>query len=124
MVATGGEGEGLEGESSQRGDGDGEATAATRMGAATATARDGGGVGLVRRRRRSIGKKQRGKNEIFRSAVYIEGTFSTGWSHQPVLKACFGQAKRREATPFSTGWWNKPVLKAPPLVPVYATTRY
>ena len=27
MVATGGEGEGLDGESSQRGDGDGEATA-------------------------------------------------------------------------------------------------
>ena len=58
-------------------------------------------------------KKQR-ENEIFVSVVYIEGTFSTGWSHQPVLKACFGQAKRREATPFSTGWWHKPILKAPP----------
>ena len=37
MVAAGGEGERLEGESSQRDDGDGEAMAATGTGAATAT---------------------------------------------------------------------------------------
>ena len=53
------------------------------------------------------------ENEIFASVVYIEGAFSTGLCHQPVLKASFGQPKRREATPFSTGWWHKPVLKAP-----------
>ena len=39
------------------------------------------------------------ETEIFVAVVYIEGTFSTGWSHQPVLKACFGQAKRREPHP-------------------------
>ena len=117
--------------------------AATGTGAAT-----GMGAGPGRRRRRgrrrgrggdgdgvdrsgraggaSMGKqrKKQRENDIFVSVVYIEGTFSTGWSHQPVLKVCFGQAKRREATPFSTGWWHKPVLKAPPLVPVCATTRY
>ena len=47
---------------------------------------------------------------FFEAVSYIQGTFSTGWSHQPVLKVCFGQAKRREAPP-------------PPLVPVGGTNR-
>ena len=102
----GGDGDGG-GDGDRGGDGDG----VDRSGRA-------GGASMGKQR-----KKQR-ESEIFVSVVYIEGTFSTGWSHQPVLKACFGQAKRREATPFSTGWWHKPVLKAPPLVPVCATTRY
>ena len=55
-------------------------------------------------------KKQR-ENEIFASVVYIGEAFSTGWSHQPVLKANFGQAKRREDEAFSTGWSHQPVLK-------------
>ena len=64
------------------------------------------------------------ETEFFVSAIYIGGAFSTGWSHQPVLKVSFRQAKRREAHPFSTRWWHQPVLKTPPLVPVGATTRY
>ena len=47
-----------------------------------------------------LGKKQR-ENEIFVSVVYIEGTFSTGWSHQPVLKACFGQGRCDKFSPTS-----------------------
>ena len=49
------------------------------------------------------------ETEFFVSAIYIGGAFSTGWSHQPVLKANFRQAKGRETAP---------------LVPVGATTRY
>ena len=48
MVAAGGEGEGLEGESSQRGDGDGKATARRRPGAVTG---QGGDAGTARRGR-------------------------------------------------------------------------
>ena len=64
------------------------------------------------------------ETEFFVSAIYIGGAFSTGWSHQPVLKANFGQAKRRETRAFSTGWWLQPVLKGNTLVPVGATNRY
>ena len=49
------------------------------------------------------------ETEFFVSAIYIGGAFSTGWSHQPVLKANFRQAKGRETAP---------------LVPVRATNRY
>ena len=85
--------------------------------ALTGKARDDGGR---RRGRRSRGEE----TEIFVSVVYIGGAFSTGWSHQPVLKVKFGQAKRREEHTFSTRWWLELVLKTNPLVPVCATTRY
>ena len=49
------------------------------------------------------------ETEFSVSAIYIGGAFSTGWSHQPVLKANFRQAKGRETAP---------------LVPVRATNRY
>ena len=62
----------------------------------TGTARQG-------RRRRGTGRRQREvgdeKLKFFEVFSYIGDTFSTGWSHQPVLKVCFGQAKRREAHP-------------------------
>ena len=64
------------------------------------------------------------ETEFFVSAIYIGGVFSTGWSHQPVLKANFGQPKRRETRAFSTGWWLQPVLKGNTLVPVGASNRY
>ena len=64
------------------------------------------------------------ETEFFVSAIYIGGAFSTGWSHQPVLKANFRQVKRRETAPFSTGSWLEPVLKAHALVPVGATNWY
>ena len=49
------------------------------------------------------------ETDFFVSVIYIGGVFSTGWSHQPVLKANFRQAKGRETAP---------------LVPVRATNRY
>ena len=49
------------------------------------------------------------ETEFFVSAIYIGGAFSTGWSHQPVLKANFRQAKGRETAP---------------LVPVRGSNRY
>ena len=64
------------------------------------------------------------ETEIFVSAIYIGWAFSTGSWLQPVLKAYFCQAKRRETKAFSTGWSHQPVLKGGPLVPVGATNRY
>ena len=73
----------------------------------------GGDDGIERRAAMSRGwrRKWGDVTEIFVSAIYIGWAFSTGWSHQPVLKANFGQAKRREEQAFSTGWWLQPVLK-------------
>ena len=49
------------------------------------------------------------ETEFLVSAIYIGGAFSIGWSHQPVLKANFRQAKGRETAP---------------LVPVHGSNRY
>ena len=73
----------------------------------------GGDDGIERRAAMSRGwrRKWGDVTEIFVSAIYIGWAFSTGWSHQPVLKANFGQAKRREEQTISTGLWLQPVLK-------------
>ena len=73
----------------------------------------GGDDGIERRAAMSRGwrRKWGDVTEIFVSAIYIGWAFSTGWIHQPILKANFGQAKRREEQAFSTGWWLQPVLK-------------
>ena len=80
---------------------------------ATATTGGGGGEGGARWATGAAKKLdlEEGvdETEFFVSAIYIGGAFSTGWSHQPVLKANFRQAKGRETTP---------------LVPVRATNRY
>ena len=71
----------------------------------------GGDDGIERRARRRLETKWGDETEIFVSAIYIGWAFSTGSWLQPVLKAYFRQAKRRETKAFSIGWSHQPVLK-------------
>ena len=100
-------GQELTGEARRRGRRRGQRRAAT-MGMETGGDRDGGGDGGGDmgvdwgQRRRGIGERSIVRDEklnFFEVFSYIEPTFSTGWSHQPILKVCFGQAKRREPQP-------------------------
>ena len=93
------------------------------MAGATAVTATTGGVGdggdgddgrRGRRGRRAMGRRVRRRSldqeeVLVVDEIYIGGVFSTGWSHQPVLKANFRQAKGRETAP---------------LVPVRAMNRY
>ena len=114
----GGEGPGRGAHSAGDGDGNGEAegtaTGTATRAAATATDGDGGGDDGAEE------KKQR-ENELtnlFEVFSYIEPTFSTGWSHQPILMAlrCHPQCATFSPTSPSEGqphWFINPAAAAP-----------
>ena len=80
----------------------------------TATTGGGGGEGGAQWATSTAKKLDReevgvDETDFFVGSIYIGGVFSASWSHQPVIKANFRQAKGRETAP---------------LVPVRATNRY
>ena len=83
-------------------DGDGATTSGTPGATARSRRRRGTGrrrwaAGAAAMPREVVGEEVVvDETEFFVSAIYIGGAFSTGWSHQPVLKANFRQAKGRE----------------------------